>query len=459
MFIGRKKELNILEDLYNSNKFEMMLLYGRRRVGKSYLLSNFCVRKQNSIFFTADRSSELNNVRNFGKELSKLFNNDLVTKAETWYDIFSYINSIEIKERLVIVIDEFPYLKKGSSEIESILQNAIDNILNKKNIFLIICGSEVSFMEDQIHDMKRPLYGRSTCIYHLEHFTYKEAKEFTPNYTNEECITLYSIIGGIPQYLSLINDKLSIKDNIIKNCLSTSGFLYNEVETVLRMELSEPSFYLEILHVINCGASKLNDIVSKINAENTKVLKYLKVLINLEIVIMEKPCGANDNTRGSLYKIKDNYFSFWFSFIYKNRTSLNGLINPEVFYNIQLNDELLNSYVGYRFETICYDYLKEQSYNAKLPFFATNIGRWWGNNKELKKEVEFDIIIHDKSNMIISECKFTNKKYNINDYNNLIQNSSVFNEYNKTYYLFIKSGINFDIPTNTKLITISDLYK
>lgn len=283
IFIGRKKELKLLEELYNSQKFEMLILRGRIKVGKSYLLNHFSKKYQNNtVFFTADKSAEKSNVKSFCEELNNVLKfGTFLNSFETWKDVFSFFKDIELKQRLVIIIDEFTYLHSSNPAFDSILQNAIDRVLKQKNIFLILCGSEVSTIEDIIDDSTKPLYGRKTAELKLEPFSYLEAKEFFPKYSNEEALTVYSILGGTPLYLSLFDDSLSIRENIIKNCLSTTGYLFNEVENLLRMELKETSFYKNIMLAINSGASNLNTIRDKVGEDSAKISKYISVLINL----------------------------------------------------------------------------------------------------------------------------------------------------------------------------------
>lgn len=415
IFIGRKKELKLLEELYNSQKFEMLILRGRIKVGKSYLLNHFSKKYQNNtVFFTADKSAEKSNVKSFCEELNNVLKfGTFLNSFETWKDVFSFFKDIELKQRLVIIIDEFTYLHSSNPAFDSILQNAIDRVLKQKNIFLILCGSEVSTIEDIIDDSTKPLYGRKTAELKLEPFSYLEAKEFFPKYSNEEALTVYSILGGTPLYLSLFDDSLSIRENIIKNCLSTTGYLFNEVENLLRMELKETSFYKNIMLAINSGASNLNTIRDKVGEDSAKISKYISVLINLGYIKKEIPCGEKDRIRNTLYSISDNYFAFYFAFIFKYRNILNGFISPEIFYEKEMTNEKLNAFIGKRFEDICKAYLKQQFYLGKMPFYPQEIGRWWGNNPILKKQEEIDILALDDENAIICECKYTNEKFDL----------------------------------------------
>lgn len=466
-FIGREKELNFLESLYASNKFEMLIMHGRRRVGKSYLLSHFAgIHKENAIYFCADKSSQKSNVENFCKELDNVSGKGGFTSAFTqWKEVYSFIGSLEIRNKLVIIIDEFTYLYHSNKAFDSELQNAIDNILKNKNIFLILCGSEVSVIEELFDTQSKPLYGRKTADLKLLPFTYKEARKFFPRYSNEESLYAYSILGGIPLYLSLFDDRLSIKENIIRNCLSTTGYLFSEVDTLLRMELKETHLYKNILMAINAGASTFSNIRHQIDEEPAKISKYINVLIDLEIIKREVPCGEKEKSRNTLYSINDNYFAFYFMFIYKHLNMLNGLISPSLYYERELTKEKLNSFVGHRFEGICETYLKEKFYMGRMAFQAEQLGRWWGPNPILKKSEEIDIIALDDENVVFCECKYRETPFDEKQLSDLLDSSLCINRRNKYYVIFSKNGITSGVREKIEgnpqymVVDLNELYE
>ena len=191
---------------------------------------------------------------------------------------------------------------------DSKLQNAIDNIFKTKNIFLILCGSEVNTITDLINNSSKPLYGRKTAELELKPLNSLEARLFYPNYNNSDALKAYLILGGTPMYLSLFDDKLSLKDNIIKNIINSIGFLFNEVETLLRTEFKEITLYFNILKIINYKKLNLNDISSKVYEDNAKVGKYLNILIKLNFVNKYIPVGEKENKRNAMYGISNNFF-------------------------------------------------------------------------------------------------------------------------------------------------------
>lgn len=466
MFIGRKKELKFLEDLYTSKKFEMLIMHGRRRVGKSFLLAHFATHhNQDTVFFTADKGSEKDNVKRFCIELKRVLKTgDFLDSIETWKSVYSFIKSTEIPRRINIIIDEFTYLYNSNPAYDSELQNAIDRILKNKNIFLILCGSEVSVIEELFDNSTKPLYGRKTADLKLLPFTYKEAKAFFPKYSNEEVLTVYSILGGMPLYLSLFDDSLSIRENIIKNCLSTTGYLFNEIDTLLRMELKETFFYKSILLAINSGASTLNEIKTKIGEDSAKIAKYINVLENLGFIKAETPAGEKNKARNTLYSIEDNYFAFYFRFIYKHLNMLNGLISPTIYYSKEFTTDNLNTYIGHRFEQICSQFLKEKAFNGELPFFAEEIGRWWGNNPIEKRQEEIDIVAINQENAIICECKYTEKPFDEKELSNLQASAPCIKRKNNFFWIFSRKGVSSGVKkkihnqSNYKVFTIKDLF-
>ena len=335
--------------------------------------------------------------------------------------------------------------------------------MKDKNIFLVLCGSEVSVIEEIIDNSSKPLYGRKTAELKLLPFTYKEAREFFPRYSKEECITAYSILGGIPLYLSLFDDSLSIKENVIKNCLSPTGMLFNEIETLLRMELKEMYFYKSIMLAINAGASTFNTIKEKVDDDSAKVAKYINVLCNLGFIKKEVPCGEKSTSRNTLYSISDNYFAFYFSFIFKRQNMLNGLILPELYYERELTKENLNAFIGHRFEGICETYLKEQFYNGRMPFFAEAVGRWWGTNPVLKKQEEIDLVALDEENVLFCECKYTEDPFDEKELKDLQDSALCINRANKYFMIFSKNGVSSGVGSKIKddssyrVVTLDDL--
>ncbi|TYQ13006.1 UNVERIFIED_CONTAM: hypothetical protein Cloal_4052 [Acetivibrio alkalicellulosi] len=441
MFIGRKKELKKLNEMYSTNSFEFAVIYGRRRVGKTTLIKEFCKDKK-AVYFIAREANDIINIENFSKDLFNVTSPETAGTAKfvNWENAFEYVYSIAKNERIILVIDEYPYLAQANRSISSILQAHIDMKFKDSKLFLILCGSSMSFMEYQVLGYKSPLYGRRTAQFKIKPFTFFESVKYHKEFTNEEKAIIYGITSGIPEYLSKIKDGKSLKNNIVDMFLNENGHLYEEPASLLKQELREPSIYNSIITAIAKGASRLNEISTKCGMESNKCAKYLTSLITLGIVRKDKPVN-DENGRKSIYVIEDNMFKFWYKFVPDNMTHIvSG--NPDILYKKVIEPQMSN-YMGAIFEEICIQYLMIENYKDTLPIMFGQIGRWWGGNPTLKKQEEIDIMaIDNNESVIFGECKWTKDYVDVSILDNLIRRGDLFKYTNKYYYIFSKNGFN-----------------
>lgn len=439
MFIGRKRELTALEKLYSKKTFEFMVLYGRRRIGKTSLLSEFFKDKE-GVFYLSEEQNDSLNIASFCTKIYQYFHvPSSLPLMHDWNDIFDFIAECVDEKRFLLIIDEFPYLTSENKALMSKLQHAIDHKWKDKNIFLILCGSSVSFMENEVLGSKSPLFGRRTGQMKLEAFDYLESSQFYPNYSLEDKVIMYSIFGGIPQYLQMIDDSKSVEENVCAMILESYSYLYDEPLMLLKVELRNPSVYNSILSVMGKGATKNNDIASKIQEEPAKCIKYLQTLCNLGIVEKKVPVGEKENTRNTIYQMVDPFFHFWYRFIAQNQGS-RSVMEPSVFYDTFIEPQL-DAYVGLEFEKICMQFIAKQNYLGKLPINASHIGRWWGSNRIKKCQEDVDILLlNDTSSAIFCECKWRNVLFDYRELVDLIDASKLFDLEQKYYILFSKSG-------------------
>lgn len=369
---------------------------------------------------------------------------DYINSFKDWEDAFGYIRDIPIDGKKLVVIDEFPYMVNGNHSTPSIIQNLWDESLKNENLMIILCGSSMSFIEKEILGEKNPLYGRTTGIYKLLEFDFFTSREFFNNISNEEKIIAYSVLGGIPHYLNQFNPMLSLDENIKRNILSKGSVLYNEVEFLMKQELRETAIYYTIIEAIALGNTKLNDIYTKTLIEKTKISVYLKNLMDLNIIEKEYPVTTKIkkliNPQNGLYKIKDNYFKFYFRFIFQNITELESEDIDGVYEcNVK---PYINEYTSYIFEDVCIQFLRNLNKKKRLPFRFSKIGRWWDNKNEI------DIVAYDeKGNLICGECKWKTSKAGIKELNKLKEKSLYIKGdfENKYYYLFSKSGFDEEL--------------
>ncbi|QTA38525.1 AAA family ATPase [Thermosipho ferrireducens] len=460
MFVGRENELESLNKLYKDNEFQFVVVYGRRRVGKTTLLLEFCKEKP-CIFFVADESVDSIALEKFSKEVFSYFHLNGLRGFQSWEEAFYFLGERSKKERLVVVIDEFQYLVNSNKSIPSILQKLIDHHLKNTKLFLIVCGSYVSFMEKEVLGHESPLYGRRTAQFEIAPFDFFDSRSFFPEYNLEEQVITYGILGGTPQYLVSFNGKLDVFENVKQRILSKSSYLYEEPRFLLREELREPMVYNSILEAIATGRTKLNEIATKIRVDNAKVSKYITVLINLKIVEKVKPEPIGKTGRSSVFKIKDNFFRFWYRFIFKNRE----LIEQRLIDNVleKKIKPFINDYLGLVFENIAFEYLKRINGKEKLPFVFEKIGKWWGNNPIKKQEEEIDIVAYDKESIIFGECKWKDGIVDMSVIEKLIAKSALFDFKNKFYVYFSKNGFTDEVVNfakaskNILLFSLNDL--
>ena len=380
MFIGRTQELQFLNEHYLSSKAEFIVLYGRRRVGKTELLTEFCKDKPN-LFFACTETTDKQQFLKFSECVLSYGNSRSLIKAfADWEDIFSRLPDLAGNSRLVVVIDEFPYMCKGNTSIPSILQSLWDHKLKHSNLMIVISGSSLSFMEDEILSSKNPLYGRMTGNYKLEPMPFGDAIKFFPHYSTEEKIIAYSILGGIPHYLIQFDPNISLRENVVKNILSKGAVLFNEVEYILHQEFREPAVYNTIAEAIAYGSSRFNEISERSQLESSKLYPYLKAMIEIGLIthefsVTETSKNMTKRTQGE-YKLTDSFFAFWYSFCYPYLSELvQGEAQTVYEEIIQPN---LHRISAAPFENICIYYLRHLRKIGQVPFRFLKIGRFWG---------------------------------------------------------------------------------
>ncbi|MDR1892036.1 MAG: ATP-binding protein, partial [Oscillospiraceae bacterium] len=382
MFIGREQELGFFEEKYNAPGGQMIVLYGRRRIGKTEILHQFCEGK-NAVFYSCREIPDSEQLKTFSERILHAGSPaaKYLSTFSDWESAFKGITELPTNgKKKLLIIDEFPYMCKGNPSIPSILQILWDETLKNQNIMIVLCGSAMSFIEKKILSEKSPLYGRATGIYKMNELPFDDAIKFFPNYSAEDKMLAYAILGGIPHYLRQFDPALTLRENIIKNVLTKGCILYSEVEFLIRQELRETALYNTIIEAIALGNTQLNDIFMKTQIEKSKISVYLKNLMELQIIerefsVLSSGKEQATSTRG-LYRITDNFFRFWFAFVFTNLSDLETGDAEGVFaYSVlpQLND-----FASPTFEMVCREFIRKQSRNEKLPFRVSKLGRWWG---------------------------------------------------------------------------------
>ena len=438
MFIGRKEELNKLAKLWHSEKFQNPVIYGRRRVGKTALIREF-IKDKEAIFFTGIESSEQQNLENLSRAILATAQQGVTPVFQTFQEAFEYAFRLALEKRLVFVIDEYPYLAKAYPAVSSILQKLIDEYKDNSKLFLILCGSSMSFMEEQVLGYQSPLYGRRTAQMKILPFDFFEAREYFQKFSPLDMAAVYGIVGGTPQYLLQMNDSLSLEDNLMENLLEPSSYLFEEPSNLLKQEIREASTYNAIISSIASGASRLSEIASKAHLETSACSSHLSKLIALGLIRKEEPFGEK-TTRKTIYAVEDQLFRFWYRFIPSHISLLQNGMADLVCTRIM---EHFSQYMGPVFEEICKQWLWRQNKQGLLPFTFLSLGRWWGSDPRKKSEAEIDIVASDGENsLLFCECKWTNEPVEATVVETLVERAQLLSATTRHYFLFSKSGFS-----------------
>ena len=464
MFIGREKELSVMNNLFSQNKFQLFIMYGRRRVGKTTLISEFCKDKE-TIFFTAEQDTDKGNLQKFSDIVFAHYGETTLSPFSSWDNAISFIDERQKNNQLVLVFDEFPYLAKTNKKILTNLQHLIDHKLKEGKLFIILCGSYMSFMEKEILGETSPIFGRRTAQLKLKPFNYKTSFKFLGGLSLEEKCNFYGAVGGTPQYLERYRVNVSYETNIKDLFLTPTGYLFEEPKLLLKQEIQEPGMYNAIIEAIATGHTKANEIAIKTGEESAKCLKYIHTLCELGILYKETPYGEKDNSRKTIYGISDFMFRFWYKYVFPN-ISLLETGADKIVYDRKIKQDY-SHYMGIVFEKICKEYLEKENVKGNLPFLFTSIGRWWGTDAKTKSEVEIDIVASDNRDYLFGECKWHNEKVDIGVLNDFIEKTKVFNKnIDKPYFiLFSKSGFTTGLQekaqaqNNIILIDLNEICK
>ena len=444
MFYCREEELQTMNRRYQKGRFECIVIYGRRRVGKTALINEFCKDKP-TVFFSALNASSQENLEALSKAIYMYKNSDSTSAPvyRSYEDALDEITAMSKEQRLVFVIDEYPYLAKAEKSFSSRLQHIIDHQWQNGQLYLILCGSSMSFMEYQVLGYESPLYGRRTAQFKIQALTYQEMTKFHPELSAQDQALLYGVTGGIPHYINKLDVEGDLDEALLENLFNTSSYLFEEPENLLKQELREPAIYNSVITAIAGGASRLNEISTKIGLESGICTKYLKVLLELGILKKETPITEKPGKK-TIYMIEDNFFRFWYRFVPGNMAVISTGRMGQVYE--QAVKKYYPDYMGLVFEKMCQEYLMRYAQN--LPILLANVGQWWGTDSKSRKEIQIDIVgvpIEDELELI-------------RNYASVFRKDGIFH-----YYIFSKGGftpalLEAEVRGEVTLLTLDDLY-
>lgn len=402
-FVDRESELVNLERLFASNRAELFILYGRRRVGKTELLRAFCQGKPHA-FFVATLSSDSDQLAAFS-QVVWAFTHDGALEGftfPTWEAAFRAL--ADLPGRPIVVMDEFTYLISGNSAIPSILQKVWDESLSSTGIMLVLCGSYVGMMEREVLAYQAPLYGRRTGSYLLPPLQLPAAAAFFPGYSPVQKIEAWAVLGGMPYYLRAFSDRADIFDNIRSQVLDVQGPLYSEPQLLLMEELREPRNYFSILRAIAQGSTRLNEIAQTAGVGTGAITaRYLDTLQQMRVVRRAVPATESrpEKSRKGIYQIADPFLRFWFRFVHPYRGSLDlGLADAVLAQRVK---PAFDQFVGYAFEDASREHLARLARAGELPFLPERIGAWWNGGGE---EIDVVAVSDAENSLLVGECKW-----------------------------------------------------
>lgn len=402
-FVDREQEMDTLQSEYERDGSALVVLYGRRRVGKTTLISEF-IKGKKALFFLASEETESQNRKAFKEKVAEFIDSDLLRSADvkTWNALFKVIVDTQFDSKPVIVLDEFQYLGKANPAFPSIFQRIWEELLKERQIMVILCGSLISMMESQTLAYGSPLYGRRTAQIRLTQIPFAYYHEFFPNKSRRELIEMYAVTGGVPKYIELFSESKDIYSAIGKCVLNRSGYLYDEPHFLLQQEVSEVGSYFSIIRAIAAGNSKLSAIAAVLETKATSLTKYLKTLIDLDILEREVPITEDnpEKSKKGLYKIKDNYLRFWFAFVYPNMSFIESGHSRIVMDKIKKS--LVKNHIAFVYEDVCKERMWDLNAEGAWPFHFTKLGKYW----DAKEEIDIAALDPDGKNLILGECKY-----------------------------------------------------
>ncbi len=440
LFIGRKKEIQFLEDEFAQDRASLVILYGRRRIGKTTLIKQF-IQEKNAFYFVATEESERENRRNFQHAVSEFTHNTLLKKDVLleWDEIISVLSKYQPEKKKIIAIDEFQYLGKARSSFPSIFQKIWDQMLAESRVMVILCGSLVGMMVEQTLSYSSPLYGRRTGQIRLDQILYQDYELFFKHPELINFIEYYAVTGGVPKYIELFAPAADIFQTIEKNILSKQSFLFEEPVFLLEKEFGETGTYFSLIKTIAAGNRKLGKIASALGLNQSGLTKYLKTLQELDLIVREVPITEKnpEKSKKGLYRITDNFISFWFKFVHPYRSYLE-IENTEIVIK-KIKEQFRSSHVSFVYEDICRQRLMQKGLGKSPQIQLIQAGRWWN------KDMEIDLlgISENREHAVFGECKYTAGRVDADVYWQLTEKAKSVHLPDvpqKHYVLFSQSG-------------------
>ncbi len=456
-FRGRISELSILQNKFDTEEFQMIVLYGRRRIGKTELMNEFMGRQKcKAVSFTASEQSEKELLSIMTETVLASLTPELVgiVNFPDFEKLFEFIGNKAVNERIIFFIDEYPYLARQCPYIHSVLQRVIDTSWKKTKLFFVLCGSLVAFMKDEVLAESAPLHGRTTMEFRLQPFDYLDTANFVPEYTPEEKAIVYGLTNGVAKYIEQFDISQSLKQNIIEEYFRFGGYFTEEqIKTIITNERQNPALYNSIVSAIATGHTKNGEIAAYVGMDD--ITYPLKVLQKAEI-IERKIAG------GPYYMLNDSMLVFWFRYVNRAVSLINAGKGEKYYYDCV--DNHIHEFMGSVFEKMCKEYLFKNAGDGIYPIVTEidNYQKTVIDEEGKQKQVEIDILgKNGKDIRIIGECKFRNEKVDKETFMEFMEKVRAIKAKKPLVCFFSLSGYTEYVKENAGdvlLVTIEDMY-
>lgn len=405
-FLDRKRELELLDRLWDSSHAEFLILYGRRRIGKTALLIEWIHRTSHrTLYWIASPTSAAVQLRSFSQAVYNFSTPEAPAPDTftyvTWEQAFRQVAALAKRERLALFIDEFTYLLEVTPGIAGQLQNLWDHLLSQRNLFLCLSGTHLGMMKREFLSYQAPLYGRASAQLYLQPFSYGATTRFFPNYSAADRVAIYAIFGGVPAYWERIDPSKSISQNIKTNLLTPNNLLQAEPRLLLQDFVSEPHNYIAILSAIAHGAHVVKDISSLSGLPSGHVSKYLSVLTDTGFVERRIPVTDRESSRAGRYHITDPYLRFYFRFLEGRQEQLALGIQEQAL--AEISRHMIDFIGTYTWEELCREWTLRAGAAGELPYLSDTVGSAW------TADTQVDVVGFNsmEKTLILGECKWT----------------------------------------------------
>ena len=466
-FIGRKQELAKLESEYERGG-GFVVIYGRRRVGKTTLIKEF-LKGKTGFYFLATEEVESQSMRRLAGVVARTTGSSLLQRAtfDDWLDLFRTIAEFKPGERKVLVIDEFPYLVKVNAAFPSVLQHAWDEVLRDANVMLVLCGSLIGMMQKHALSYDSPLYGRRSAQMRLAPLSFTDvfAEQRLPF---ERAVEQYAVPGGIPKYLEFFQeDGRSLREQLEEAVLSKSGFLYEEPNFLLKSESMTSVSYFSIIKAVADGNHKLGKIAGFLGESTSALSPYIANLVDLGFLEKRVPVTEKnpEKSRKGLYFIADNFVRFWFHYVYPYKGELE-LDNRQIVLD-EMEKDFTQTFVALAYEEVCRDVFASLCRSGVVALAPSRIGSYWHNDRGRDVEIDIMAVDHQRQLLFAGECKYHTKPVDAQVYFDLrekVEQSAeirkTFPGYEVVYGVFSKSGFTqrlLDVAAeNPRLLLVNE---